>query len=87
MSNDRFFKKSNLYPTIWAIIVGLLAFFSGLIWKNISGPDKVMILNSQTVKDTTVTIIQFKPDQEYFDNLTQMTAKSVKKQYATNQPF
>lgn len=86
MSNDKFFSKSNIFPTIWAIIVGLLAFFGGLIWKNISGPDEVMILNRQTQKDTTVTIIQFKPDQEYFDNLTKMTAKSVNKQYASNQP-
>lgn len=86
MSNDKFFSKSNIYPTIWAIIVGLLAFVCGLLWKNISGPDEVMVLNNRTEKDTTVTIIQFKPDQEYFENLTKMTSKSVKKQYATNQP-
>ncbi len=85
MSEDKFFSKSNLYPTIWAIIVGLLAFFSGLIWKQISGPDEVVVLNNQTTKDTTVTIIQFKPDQEYFDNLSKMTSKSVKKQFANNQ--
>lgn len=86
MSNDKFFSKSNIYPTIWAIIVGLLAFISGLFWKGITGPDEVVILNKGTEKDTTVTIIQFKPDQEYFENLTKMTAKSVKKQYASSQP-
>jgi len=86
MSNDKFFSKSNIYPTIWAIIIGLLAFISGLFWKNISGPDEVVVLNNRTENDTTVTIIQFKPDQEYFENLTKMTTKSVKKQYATNQP-
>jgi len=86
MSNDNFFSKSNIYPTIWAIIVGLLAFVGGLFWKGITGPDEVVVLNKETEKDTTVTIIQFKPDQEYFENLTKMTAKSVKKQYASTQP-
>lgn len=85
MSNDNFFGKSNLYPTIWAIIVGLLAFGGGLLWESISGPHEVMVLNNETKKDTTVTIIQFKPDQEYFENLTKMTSKSVKREYAANQ--
>ncbi|GAB2625848.1 hypothetical protein [Belliella aquatica] len=86
MSNDNFFSKSNIYPTIWAIIVGLLAFISGLFWKGITGPDEVVVLNKGSEKDTTVTIIQFKPDQEYFENLTKMTSKSVKKQFASTQP-
>jgi len=86
MSSDKFFSKSNIYPTIWAIIVGLLAFIGGLFWKGISGPDEVVVLNKGVVKDTTVTIIQFKPDQDYFENLTRMTTKSVKKQYSSNQP-
>ncbi|GHT68680.1 hypothetical protein AGMMS50239_34270 [Bacteroidia bacterium] len=86
MSNDKFFSKSNIYPAIWAIIVGLLAFLGGLFWKGITGPDEVVVLNKGTEKDTTVTIIQFKPDQEYFENITKMTAKSVKKQYASSQP-
>lgn len=86
MSNDKFFSKSNLFPTIWAIIVMLLAFIGGLFWENISGPNEVVVLNNQTQKDTTVTIIQFKPDQEYFEKLTKMTSKSVKKEYATNKP-
>lgn len=86
MSSDKFFSKSNLYPTIWAIIVGLLAFMGGLFWENISGPNKVLVLNNQTEKDTTVTIIQFKPDQQYFEKLTKMTSKSIKKEYAKNKP-
>lgn len=85
MSNDKFFSKSNIYPTIWAMIVGLFAFVGGLFWKGITGPDEVVVLNKANEKDTTVTIIQFKPDQEYFKNLTKMTAKSVKKQYSTTQ--
>lgn len=75
----------HIYPTIWAVIVGFLAFIGGLFWKSISGPDEVLVLNKGTSKDTTVTIIQFKPDQEYFDNLNKMTAKSVQKQYSGNQ--
>lgn len=86
MSNDKFLSKSNIYPTIWTIIVGLLAFLGGLFWKGINGPDEVVVLNKGTEKDTTITIIQFKPDQEYFENLTKMTAKSVNKQYASTQP-
>lgn len=86
MSNDNFFSKKNLYPTIWAIIVMLLAFIGGLFWENISGPNEVVVLNNHTERDTTVTIILFKPDREYFEKLTKMTSKSVKKEYATNQP-
>lgn len=86
MSNDKFFSKSNIYPTIWAIIVGLLAFIGGLFWQSVTGPDEVVVLNSGSEKDTTVTIIQFKPDQEYFENLTKMTTKSVRKHHASNQP-
>tara|TARA_R110002050_G_scaffold253780_1_gene392016 strand:+ start:2011 stop:2817 length:807 start_codon:yes stop_codon:yes gene_type:complete len=86
MNNDKFFSRSNLYPAIWAIVVGLIAFIGGLLWENISGPNEVVILNNNVEKDTTVTIVQFKPDQEYFENLTKMTSKSVKKEYTSNQP-
>lgn len=85
MSNDKFFSKSNLFPAIWALVVGLIGFFGGLIWDNISGPDEVMVLNQGVETDTTVTIIEFKPDKDYFDNLTQMTAKSINRQYSRNQ--
>ena len=51
MSNDKFFSKSNIYPTIWAIIVGLLAFIGGLFWKGIIGPDEVVVLNKGAAKD------------------------------------
>jgi hypothetical protein len=85
MSNEKFFSRSNIYPTVWSLIVIILGFIGGLFWKNITGPDEVVVLNKGTEKDTTVTIIQFKPDQEYFENLTNLTAKSVKKEYANNQ--
>lgn len=85
MSNDKFLSKTNIYPTIWAIIVMLLAFFVGLFWKSINGPDEVVVLNRNNPKDTTITIIQFKPDQEYFENLNKLTSKTVKKQFANNQ--
>lgn len=85
MTNNKFFSKTNIYPTIWAIIVGLLAFIGGLIWKTYTGPDEVVVLNRDNSKDTTVTVIQFKPDQEYFNQLTNLTSKSVKKQFAKSQ--
>lgn len=86
MSNDKFLSKSNIYPTIWAIIVVLLGFIGGLFWKSINGPDEVVILNRDNSKDTTITIIQFKPDQAYFENLNKLTSKSVKKQFANDKP-
>lgn len=46
MSNDKFFSKSNVYPTVWSILVGLLAFIGGLFWKGIAGPDEVVVLNT-----------------------------------------
>jgi len=64
----------------------LLAFFVGLFWKSMNGPDEVVVLNRNNPKDTTITIIQFKPDQEYFENLNKLTSKTVKKQFANNQP-
>jgi hypothetical protein len=85
MTNNKFFSKTNIYPTIWAIIVGLLAFMGGLVWKSYTGPDEVVILNRDNSKDTTITVIQFKPDQEYFNQLTNLTRKSVRRQFAKSQ--
>ena len=86
MSTDRFFSKTNLYPTIWAIIIGLLAFLGGLIWKNWTGPDEVVVLNKDVGnKDTTVTIIQFRADEKYFEELTKLTSrKAVKRQLSSD---
>jgi hypothetical protein len=87
MSNDNFFSRSNIYPTLWSLIVVILGFIGGLFWKSITGPDEVVVLNKGSVKDTTVTIIQFKPDQEYFKNLSNMASKSLKRDYDNNQTF
>lgn len=80
MSTDKFFSKENIYPTIWAIVVGLLAFIGGLIWRNWTGPDEIVVLNKgDNNKDTTVTIIQFQPDQKYFEELSKLTSKNTTK--------
>ena len=84
MSNDKFFSKENIYPSIWTIIIALLSFIGALFWKSFSGPDEVIVIKKNNDKDTTITVIQFKPDQEYFDKLTKLTTKSVKKQYSNN---
>lgn len=85
MSTDNFFSKSNIYPTIWAIIVALLAFGGGLIWTSINGPDEVVIVKRDNEKDTTVTIIKFQPDSQYFEQLHKLTSKSVKTQFSANE--
>jgi hypothetical protein len=82
MSNNRFLSKSNIYPTIWAIFLGLLGFLGALIWKSWTGPDEVIVLNNrENPKDTTVTIITFKPDKEYFEKITKLTSRDVEKQF------
>lgn len=86
MSDTGFFSRSYIYPAIWAVVIGLLGFGSGLIWRNLSGPDEIVILNNQFEKDTTVTIIEFKPDDKYFDNLAKMTGMSMDKKHPTDQP-
>lgn len=84
MSTDKFFSKTNIYPTIWAVIVGLLAFAGGLIWKNWTGPDEVVVLNKgDNNKDTTVTIIKFQPDQKYFEELSKLTSKNTVRRQPT----
>ena len=69
MSNNNFFSKANVYPTIWAIIVASIAFIGGLIWNSWSGPNEVYVTNNIPSKDTTITIITFKPDKEYFNKI------------------
>lgn len=85
MSDTGFFSRLYIYPAIWAIIIGLLGFSSGLIWRNLSGPDEIVVLNNRFEKDTTVTIIEFKPDDKYFDNLAKMTSMSMDKKHSTDQ--
>lgn len=86
MKKDGFFSSTHIYPIIWTIIVSLLAFFGGLLWENYSGPDEVVVINRDNSKDTTVTVIEFKPDQDYFDHLTDLTSKSVVSEYSSKVP-
>lgn len=86
MSNEKFLSKSNIYPTIWAIIVGLLGFVGILIWQSWTGPNEIIVLNNREIaKDTTITIIIFKPDKEYFKNINKLTSREVQKQFANTQ--
>lgn len=82
---ESFLSKAYVYPSIWAIIIGLLGFLGGMIWKNWSGPDKVIVLNREpnnsNSKDTTITIIRFQPDEKYFNNLAKMTSREMQKTY------
>lgn len=82
MSENRFFSKSNIYSSIWAFIIGIIAFFVGLAWKNLAGPDEVVVLNNENIKDTNITIIRFQPDEKYFDDLSKLTSQNLQKQYS-----
>lgn len=59
-----FFKKEYIYNAIWALIIAIIGFISGLIWKNYSGPDRVIIEKDESLysKDTTITIVKFEGD-------------------------
>jgi len=49
---------------MWALIIAFVGFIGGLIWKNYSGPDRVIIEkdDSKRAVDTTVTIVRFEGD-------------------------
>lgn len=85
MKKDNFFSKTYLYPTIWALILSLIAFTGGTIWKKITGPEKVIMLNKDFENsfntDTTITIIRFQPDEEYFKNLANLTKREFQSNY------
>jgi hypothetical protein len=85
MNKSGFFSKTFLYPSLWAIIIGLFGFLGGMIWKNWTGPEKVVVinndLNNRSLKDTTITIIQFLPDEKYYENLAKLTRKDFQKSY------
>lgn len=84
MTTERFFSRSNIYRTLWSVIVCMLAFAGGLIWQGFNGPEKVVIINKGEARDTIVTIIHFIPDKAYFENLNSITVKSVRKRHARN---
>ena len=86
MKKDGFFSSTHVYPIIWTIIVSLLAFFGGLLWKKYSGPDEVVVINRDNSKDTTVAVVEFKPDQDYFDHITELTSKSIVQEYLGKVP-
>jgi hypothetical protein len=85
MTDIKFISKETIYPALWAIIVAMLMFFCGLYWRKISGPEEVVVINRNKTNDTTVTVIQFKPDQEYFNQLNNLTSKSILKKFEKSQ--
>jgi hypothetical protein len=88
MKKETFFSKSYVYPSIWAIIIGIFGFIGGLLWQHFSGPDKVIVLNkdqnSGQNNDTTITFIRFQPDEEYFQNLLKLSEIDLRKSYLSN---
>jgi len=82
MSERTFFSKSNIYPAIWALIIALIGFGVALIWKSMTGPDKVVVLNRESTKDTTITIIRFNPDEQYYNNLKNLTSENNQHAYS-----
>ena len=88
MKKETFFSKSYVYPSIWAIIIGILGFIGGLLWQHFSGPDRVIVLNkdqnSDHKNDTTITFIRFQPDEEYFQNLLKISEIDLRKSYLSN---
>ena len=60
----KFFSNENLHSAGWAILIGVLSFIGGILWKHFDGPDEVKIVgNSTSKKDTTITIIKFEPTE------------------------
>lgn len=87
MKKDGFFGSTHIYPTIWTIIITALGFFGGLLWKKFSGPEKVVVMNrdvQDNSNDTTISVIEFKPDEDYFNHITNLTSKSIIQEYSSN---
>jgi hypothetical protein len=60
-----FFTKTNFHSFIWALFSGTVIFLLGVIWKSMSGPDKVKIIRDNiSIKDTTYTIVKFEENHD-----------------------
>ena len=76
-----FLSKDNIYGAIWTLLIGLIGFAGGLIWKNYSGPERVIVerIDSKGSIDTTITIFKFEGDSTTLKNLSKYSPKlSVK---------
>lgn len=82
MKKDAFFSKPYVYSSMWAIIIAILGFIGGRIWESFNGPSEVIVMNKDSYKDTTITIVQFIPDENYFDKLNEITLNALRKQNA-----
>lgn len=74
----KFFDKNNLHNATWAIIIALLGFVGGLVWKNFSGPDRVIIERDESYhnSDTTITIVKIEGDTSALSLLNMYNLKS-----------
>ena len=80
----KFFSKENIHTAGWTILIGVISFICGLLWKHFDGPDEVKIVSGNiSKKDTTVTIIKFEPiqdSQEYDSSIMALQTKNEKSQ-------
>jgi hypothetical protein len=76
--SENFFSKSSIYSAIWTLSIGFLCFIGGLCWKQLAGPDVVRVLKDRNNKDTTITLVQIKPDSSYFFNLFAISKNEIR---------
>lgn len=86
MKKEGFLSSTYVYPSIWAIIIGIIGFISALIWQKFTGPDEVIVLNRNEEhrdNDTTITLIRFQPDEKYFQTLLKLSEVDIQTKYLT----
>jgi hypothetical protein len=85
----KFFSNENMHSAGWAILIGILSFIGGILWKHFDGPDEVKIVgNITSKKDTTITIIKFEPTEANQNNYPPTNSKNDKKDnYQFNSAF
>lgn len=74
----KFLSKENWHNFIWAIIGAAVLGLFGLIWNWWQGPAEVLVVNKNNSKDTTVTIVQIKPDTSYLKEVSKLLAQNIK---------
>lgn len=81
MNNENFFSKYYIFTAIWTLLMGIilavLVFFSGYVWKKVFGPDEIVVIRKDNFKDTTISLIQFVPEQQYFDKVSLAASKTI----------
>jgi hypothetical protein len=44
---ERFLSPSNVHRTLWSILLAVLAFGAGLVWKHFTGKDKIVVASTE----------------------------------------